>query len=66
MSIGLDFVKKVDKDWKKHVKPLDLTPDKIRIMEDHDDFTEEDEVTTEMEHDRDKFFWKYWKNYYLR
>ena len=66
MSIGLDFVKKIDKDWKKHVKPLDLTLDKDSIIEKKDFLSEENDIETEMNLDRTKEFWKYWKDYYLR
>ena len=66
MSIGLDFVKKIDKDWKKHVKPLDLTLDNDSIIEKKDFLSEENDIETEMILDKTKEFWKYWKEYYLR
>lgn len=66
MSIGLDFVKKIDKDWKKHVKPLDLTLDNDSIIEKKDFLSEEKDIETEMISDKTKEFWKYWKDYYLR
>lgn len=66
MSIGLDFVKKIDKDWKKHVKPLDLTLDNDSIIEKKDFSSEEKDIETEMISDKTKEFWKYWKDYYLR
>ena len=39
MSIGLDFVKNIDKNWKKHVRSLDRVKEET-IIEKNDSFTD--------------------------
>lgn len=66
MSIGLDFVKNVDKNWKKHVQSLDSSNDEIKT-ENTDIFLDYKENITQKNYenkDQDFDFWSYWKKRY--
>lgn len=66
MSIGLDFVKNVDKNWKKHVQSLDSSNDEIKT-ENTDIFLDYKENITQKNYEnknQDFDFWSYWKKRY--
>ena len=66
MSIGLDFVKNIDKNWKKHVRSLDRVKEET-IIEKNDSFTDfkENIMLKKFENEELDFdFWSYWKKRY--
>lgn len=66
MSIGLDFVKNVDKNWKKHIQSLDRSNDEIKT-ENTDiflDYKENIPLKNYENKDQDFDFWSYWKKRY--
>jgi len=66
MSIGLDFVKDVDKNWKKHIQSLDRSNDEIKT-ENNDIFLDHKENITNKNYenkDQGFDFWSYWKKKY--
>lgn len=66
MSVGLDFVKNIDKNWKKHIQSLDRVKEEI-IIEKNDSFTDfkENIMLKKFENeDLDFDFWSYWKKRY--
>jgi hypothetical protein len=66
MSIGLDFVKDVDKNWKKHIQSLDRSIDEIKT-EKADIFLDNKEnipLKNDEKKDQDFDFWGYWKKRY--
>ena len=69
MAIGLDFVKKVDKQWKKHInseiiEKKGTTIDSLLEDIDKEDNTYKEDNKEEIS-DRSKDMWNYWKNRYF-
>ena len=69
MAIGLDFVKKVDKQWKKHINSEIIEKKGMTIDSLIEDTDKEDnsykEDNKEEQLDRSKEMWNYWKNRYF-
>ena len=67
MSIGLDFVKDIDKHWKRHVQSLDrvkeeeIENEKIYLFKKFKDYRLPKNKDNE---DSDWDYWSYWKNKY--
>ena len=66
MSIGLDFVKNIDKNWKKHVRSLDRVKEET-IIEEIDYFKKfkNNNISKNIENeDLNVDYWSYWKKRY--
>ena len=66
MSIGLDFVKNIDKNWKKHVQSLDRVKEET-IIEKIDYFKKlkNNNISKNIENeDLNLDYWSYWKKRY--
>jgi hypothetical protein len=64
MSIGLDFVKKIDKNWDKHLISIDNMTDegffeKLNHRKD-EEYKKSDDINVEKNLD----YWKFWKKRY--
>ena len=65
MSIGLDYVKKNDKNWHKHIISIDRMNDERYfdkpLYRYKEDFVKSNPINIEKNHD----LWKFWKKRYL-
>ena len=60
VTIGLNFVKKVDKNWKKHVQSLDRINEDENNSEIFNIFKEFKNKNNSIDIDDDKSDWDYW------
>ena len=64
LTIGLDFVKEVDKNWKKHIKSLDrdMTDEDIKGIFDYN--IKNHDYKTRIQNEKTDSYWDYWKKKY--
>jgi hypothetical protein len=66
LSLGLDFVKEVDKNWKNRIKSLDRTNDEDVTIDKIEKPKKEKQFETKLNNDKPDY-WDYWKKrYWLR
>ncbi len=64
MSIGLDYVKNIDKNWKKHVQSLDRVKEETIIEEiDHFKKFKNNNISKNIENEN-LDYWIFWKKRY--
>ncbi|MCJ2513715.1 MAG: hypothetical protein LN408_04645 [Candidatus Thermoplasmatota archaeon] len=67
MSIGLDFVKEIDKHWEKHVQSLDRVKEnetKIEKIDLTNKFKDYKKPENKDDENLDWNYWAYWKKRY--
>lgn len=65
LAIGLEFVKDVDKNWKKHIQSLDRDNTKENTDEIFEDFKNRKYNKTRIQNKEDDSYWDYWKKRYF-
>jgi hypothetical protein len=64
LAIGLDFVKDVDKNWKKHVQSLDRDKTDEENIEIFSDYKVKNYNKTRIQNKENEYYWDYWKKRY--
>lgn len=64
LSIGLDFVKNIDKNWKKRLQSIDRMEEDYKFEESLIKNAYNDDNTEIIGENPERDIWKYWKNKY--
>lgn len=64
LSIGLDFVKNIDKNWKKRLKSIDRMKEDYKFEESLIKNVYNNDNTEIISENPERDIWKYWKNKY--
>lgn len=65
MSIGLDFVKNIDKNWHKHIISIDRIKDERYFNKTIYRYKEDFVKSNPSENEKNNDFWEFWKKRYL-